>query len=421
MPATALLDDPQKHLSLEELAGEHGSAGDDAALSELLVSIRRHLHRNPEVGMQEHETSHFIRETLASYGLDVHGPVAETGCWVDIEGSAHGSANGRSAGPRVGYRADIDALPMQDAKSVSYHSRNDGVAHLCGHDAHAAVAVGVALLLHARRARLPGGARVFFQPNEESVPSGAPLMIEEGVLDGLEAVYAMHAAPGLEAGRYGLKTGPVTAASDQFEATVRGQGSGHSARPHEGVDTVWLAHQIIQSFYQLAGRISDARHPAVLTVCRMAGSSAHNVIPPAASFGGTLRTIDAEDRTFLREKMRRVAEETAALHGGSADLDLVIGAPPVVNDERAVETARQAVTERFGEEAVYDIPKTSMGAEDFAYYLREVPGALIRVGTQSGPDTRYPLHDTRFDLDEGVLAPTARLMADLLETRLREG
>jgi amidohydrolase len=416
MPAAALLDDPQAHLSLESVAAD-GEKG-DAALSELLVSIRRHLHRHPEVGMQEHRTSRFIRETLASYGLAVHGPVAETGCWVDIDGP---SSNGASPSPRVGYRADIDALPMQDAKSVSYHSQHDGVAHLCGHDAHATVAIGVALLLHARRERLPGGVRVFFQPNEESVPSGAPLMIEEGVLDGLEAVYAMHAAPGLEAGRYGLKSGPVTAASDRFDVTVRGEGSGHSARPHEGIDTVWLAHQIMQSFYQLAGRISDARHPTVLTVCRMAGGNAHNVIPPEASFGGTLRTVNPEDRTSLREKMHRVAEETAALHGGSAELDVVIGAPPVVNDEAAVEVARRAVTERFGAEAVYDIPKTSMGAEDFAHYLREVPGALIRVGTQSGPDTSYPLHDARFDLDESALASTARLMADLLEAHLRDG
>lgn len=417
MPTAALLDDPQAHLSLENVAAD-GEKG-DAALSELLVSVRRHLHQHPELGMQEHETSRFIRETLESYGLDVHGPVAETGCWVDIDGP---SSNGAApAGPRVGYRADIDALPMQDAKSVSYHSRNDGVAHLCGHDAHATVAIGVALLLHARRERLNGGARVFFQPNEESVPSGAPMMIEEGVLDGLEAVYAMHAAPGLEAGRFGLKSGPITAASDQFDVTVRGEGSGHSARPHEGVDTVWLANQIMQSFYQLAGRISDARHPAVMTICRMAGGDAHNVIPPEAHFGGTLRTVNQDDRTFLREKMRRVAKEIAALHGGSADLDVVIGAPPAINDERAVEAARQSITQRFGEEAIYDIPKTSMGAEDFAHYLREVPGALIRVGTQSGPDTSYPLHDARFDIDEGTLAPTARLMADLLEARLRDG
>jgi amidohydrolase len=413
MPSAALLDQPQEQLSLDRVA-----SGEDAALSELLVSVRRHLHRHPEVGMQERATSRFLRETLESYGLEVHGPVAETGLWVDIGGGDR-SANGRP--PRVGYRADIDALPIQDAKSVSYHSRTDGVAHLCGHDAHAAVAVGVALLLHARREQLPGGgARVFFQPNEESVPSGAPLMIDAGVLDGIDTVYAVHVDPTLETGRYGLKAGPVTASSDRFDITVHGRGSGHSARPHESVDTVWIASQVMQALYQLAGRVTDARHAAVLTLCRMEGGQAHNVIPPTASFGGTLRTVKDDDRTVLREKMLRVAEETAALYGGTAELEIATGAPPVVNDATAVAAARHVIEERFGPDAVYDIPKTSMGAEDFAYYLREVPGALVRVGTQSGPETSHPLHDARFDLDESALAPTARLMADLLEAQLRD-
>ncbi|PSQ82205.1 MAG: amidohydrolase [Bacteroidetes bacterium QS_8_68_15] len=423
MPSAALLDQPQEQLSLDKLASgsdDGRPGGDDAALTELLTSIRRHLHRHPEVGMQEHDTSRFLRETLERYGLDVHGPVAETGFWVDIGGTTS-SANGRP--PRVGYRADIDALPMQDAKSVSYHSRADGVAHLCGHDAHSAVGVGVALLLHARREQLPsgGGVRVFFQPNEESVPSGAPMMIDDGVLDGLDTVYAIHVDPTLEIGRYGLKTGPITASSDRFDITVRGRGSGHSARPHEAVDAVWIANQVMQALYQLAGRITDPRHAAVLTLCRLEGGQAHNVIPPEASFGGTLRTVKEKDRNFLREKMQRVAEETAALYGGTAELDLMTGAPPVVNDAEAVAAARRAIEAHFGPEAVYDIPKTSMGAEDFAYYLREVPGALLRVGTQSGPETRFPLHDGRFDIDEHALAPTARLMADLLEARLGDG
>jgi amidohydrolase len=420
MPSVALVDQPQATLSLEKVAES------EEALSELLVSIRRHLHRHPEIGMKEYETSRFIRDTLAGYGLDVHGPVAETGCWVDVDSpSTNGSGSNGKNTPRgrVGYRADIDALPTKDAKSVSYHSRNDGVAHLCGHDAHTAVAIGVALLLHARRDRLgAGGARVFFQPCEESVPSGAPRMIEDGVLDGLEAVYAMHADPSLDTRHYGLKSGPVTAACDRFDVTIRGTGSGHSARPHEVVDTVWVATQVMQALYQLAGRITDPRNAAVLTICRMAGGEAHNVIPPEVSFGGTLRTVKENERTFLHEKIRRVAEETAALYGGSAELDLVLGAPPVVNDEGAVEAARAAVTERFGAEAVYDIPQTSMGAEDFAHYLREVPGALIRVGTCDGsPETSHPLHDARFDLDESTLAPTAHLMAGLLEARLAEG
>lgn len=409
MPSPALLDQPQEQFSLERISED----GD--ALSELLTSIRRHLHRHPEVGLHEHATSRFIRETLEGYGLRVRGPVAQTGLIVDIEGASYGG------GPRMAYRADIDALPMQDAKSVPYRSTRDGVAHLCGHDAHSAVGIGVALLLHARRDRLDGAARVFFQPNEENVPSGAPMMMDAGVLEGVRAVYAIHVEPSLDAGRYGLRVGPITAANDRFDVIVRAEQSGHSARPHETVDTVWIATQIAQALYQLAGRVTDARNPAVITLCRFEGGQAHNVIPAEVTFGGTLRTVREEERIFLRQKMRAVAQETAALYGATAELDLEGGSPPVVNTADAIAAARSAITEQFGADAVYDIPQPSMGGEDFAYYLRKVPGALIRVGTGSGPETRFPLHDSRFDLDESALAPIARLMAGLLEKRLREG
>ena len=205
-------------------------AGETQSLAQVLVGVRRHLHRHPELGMEEHDTARFIRQTLEAYGLDVHGPIAGTGLYVDIEGEPPGGT--------VGYRADIDALPTQDQKRVPYRSQVPDVAHLCGHDAHTAIAIGVALVLHARRDDLHGRVRVFFQPNEEGLPSGAPLMIRAGILEGLDAVYAVHADPTLDVGRYGLIEGPATASSDRFEVKVRQEGTGHSARPHEGADTV---------------------------------------------------------------------------------------------------------------------------------------------------------------------------------------
>ena len=385
-------------------------ADEAQSLAQVLVGVRRYLHRHPEVGMEEHNTSRFIRETLEGYGLDVHGPIAGTGLYVDIEGEAPGGA--------VGYRADIDALPTQDQKQVPYRSQTPSVAHLCGHDAHTAIAIGVALVLHNNRDQLQGRARVFFQPNEEGLPSGAPLMIRGGVLEGLDAVYAVHVDPTLEVGRYGLITGPVTASSDRFEVRIRQEGTGHSARPHEGADTVWIASQLMNQFYQLSGRITDARTPSVLTVTMLDGSEAHNVIPEQASLGGTLRTVSRDDRETIRAYMHQTADRMEALHSAHVELDFEDGSPPVINDEDAIANVEDTIRETFGEEAIHQISESSMGGEDFAHYLKHVSGGFIRVGTASGPETSYPLHHHRFDLDETPLAPTSRLMARVLLNHL---
>lgn len=379
-------------------------------LSTLLTSIRRHLHMNPEVGFQEYETSRFIREILEMHGLQVQGPLAETGLYVDIEG-VH-------PGKRIGYRADIDALPTPDAKDVSYASRNDGIAHLCGHDAHTAVAIGVALLLNSLRDALHGTVRVFFQPNEEGIPSGAPEMIKAGVLDGLDAVYAIHVDSSLASGKFGLLAGPITSAASQFTTYVRARGSGHSARPHETTDTIWVATQIANAFYQLAGRISDARDNTVITICRFQGGEAYNVIPAEVEFGGTLRCTRNEDRPFFFRRMQEIAQQTAALYGGTGEVIFSEGAPAVVNDPLLVQQAAGTIKEVLGPDAVYWIPRPSMGTEDFAHYLTHVPGMLIRVGTAAGPATSHPLHDNLFDIDEGALAPAAQVLTRILMNHL---
>ena len=384
----------------------------DQPLAQLLVTIRRHLHMYPEVGMNEHETSRFIRQTLEAYGLDVHGPIAGTGLYVDIEGNEPGGF--------VGFRADIDALPTQDQKRVSYRSQHQNVAHLCGHDAHTAVGIGVALVLHANREELEGRARVFFQPNEEGLPSGAPLMIRSGIVEGLDAVYAIHVDPTLEVGRYGLIEGAATASSDRFDIRIRQEGTGHSARPHEGVDTVWVATQLMNQFHQMTGRLTDARSPSVLTITKMDGSEAHNVIPEEASFGGTLRTVSPEDRETIRAYMRRTAERVQNLHDVLIDVDFEDGSPPVINDEAAIENVERTIRDGFGEQAIHWIEQSSMGGEDFAHYLKHVPGAFLRVGTASGPETSFPLHHHRFDIDETPLAPTARLLSRVLMNHLRD-
>lgn len=377
----------------------------------LLSTVRRHLHQYPEVGLKEYGTSAYIREVLEMYGLVVQGPVAGTGLYADI--------TGRRTGKMVGFRSDIDALPIPDNKSVPYRSLHEGVAHLCGHDAHSAIGIGVAVLLHQMRHDLEGTVRVFFQPNEEGTPSGAPMMIEEGILDGLQAVFAYHVDPTLETGRFGLIDGPATAAIDRFLITVHGDRTGHSARPHLVVDTMWVAIQIAQALYPITGRLNDARNPSVLTITHFNGGETFNVIPAQVALGGSLRTTDPQDRQKLGRHLRHIAEQIGSLYGARVEVVIEDIAAPVINHRKLVDVIRGTIRAYLGEEALYEIPRLSMGSEDFAYYLEHVPGALVRVGTSSGPGTSFPLHDADFDIDEAALAPAARLMARVLINMLR--
>jgi len=379
--------------------------------SRFLTTIRRHLHHNPELGLKEFRTSKFIRKTLDSHGLSVIGPFAGTGLAVDIEGD--------HPGPFISYRADMDALPIQDAKDVSYASKVPNRAHLCGHDAHTTIGIGVALLLHKLRHLIHGKIRVFFQPNEEGIPSGAPLMIQDGIMDDIEAVFAVHVDPTLHVGRYGLKTGPVTASADIFRIRVHGPSTGHSARPHQSVDTVWVITQIMNSLYQLVGRITDSRNSAVITITRVHAGEAYNVIPDMAEFGGTFRCIEDTARNTLKERIVSISNHIADMYDARVDVDFEHGAPPVENDEELLDVARAAVKARLGSEAIYNIPVPSMGAEDFAHYLNKVPGILLRIGTASGESTSFPLHDAFFDIDETALEPTAGLMSFILISTLQ--
>ena len=361
---------------------------------------------HPEVGFKEVATSEFVREWLQGQGFTVQGPVAETGFFIEVEGT--------HPGPIVGYRADMDALPIQDAKDVRYASKTPGIAHLCGHDAHMTIACGVALLVREAADRLHGTVRIFFQPNEESSPSGAPFMIQDGILDDLKATYAVHVDPTIAVGRFGVKEGALTAGTSPFIVRIESGQAGHSARPHETVDTVWLATQILTQFYQLAGRVTDARKTAIITACRFRAGEALNAIPGEVEFGGTLRCTDAETLTYLREKMRRVAGSMGALYGADVDVDYADRLPPVINTHDETQTIREAAVATYGAEAVREIPVPSMGGEDFAFYLERVPGAMVRIGTASGRETRYPLHHARFDIDETALALGARLMSEVL-------
>jgi amidohydrolase len=376
-----------------------------AQLQPFLVECRRYLHQHPEVGFNEFNTASFVRGILRSAGFKVK-EAAETGSWVEIEGS--------KPGPTLAYRADLDALPMQDAKEVPYCSKNAGVAHLCGHDAHTTIAMGVALLAQHHKSDFHGTLRVFFQPNEEGVPSGAPRMIEAGALQNVSGVLGIHLDPTLDSGRFGLIKGPVTATSDRFDLHIVGPRSLHSARPHTGADCVWLATQIAQSLYGLAGRTTDARVPIVLSICRFRAGEAYNVIPKVVEMGGSVRCSENEARAPFKEKMEAVAQQMAQLHGAEARFTWYEGSPAMFNDANLVDVAGQCIENLHGTQAIHRIDKPSMGAEDFAYYQEKTAGAMIRVGSRSGADTAHPLHSTLFDLDENIMGSTAATMTQIL-------
>ena len=377
-----------------------------------LTSLRRYFHQHPEVGYDEHNTSRTIREHLESHGLLVNGPVAQTGLYVDIHGD--------QPGPHIGYRCDMDALPLQDAKSAPYASRNAGVTHACGHDAHITIGLGVALVLNKLRHALHGSVRVFFQPNEEGDPSGSLPMIEEGICDPLSAIYCIHVDPTLDTGQFGIPEGQVTAASDRLRVDITSHTTGHSARPHEVRDTVWIATQLLNQLYQYVGRLTDARQSAVLTICRFEGGHTHNVIPSQVSFEGTLRTLHGPTREELLAYMEQAVQHMAQLHGVSIQLVKVGWLPAVVNDQQLCENVRACVVAMHGEKASIRIQIPSMGSEDFAHYMQLLPGMLIRVGSRSGESTAYPLHDAKFDVDESVLGSAVTLVTRVLIRHLQK-
>ncbi|MCS7155786.1 MAG: amidohydrolase [Bacteroidota bacterium] len=376
-----------------------------------LVRLRRHLHRNPEVGFEERETAVFIEEQLRALGLSPRR-VAGTGVVVELFG--------RGPGPLRAYRSDIDALPVADAKTAPYASSRAGVAHLCGHDAHVAIALGVVRYL-LERSDWSGSIRVFFQPAEEPTPSGALQMVQAGVMEGVEAIYAVHVDPTLPVGAFGFRVGALSAATDVVRLLVRGPRTVHASRPHEAPDPVWVAVQIAQACYGLAGRVHDARQPAVWALTYLRAGTALNVIPDVVELAGTLRTTDPEDRERWHRALAQIAHALAKASGVECLLEIQRGSPPVCNDKRLVEHARRLARALFGPEAVREIERPSMWGEDFSRYLEHAPGAMIRVGTCGSPQSCFELHDSRFDVDERALPLAVVLMGEVLRQWPPEG
>ncbi len=371
-----------------------------------LIAFRRHLRRNPELSWQEQETARFIRSKLDENDIVWTGGFAVHGIAVDFGG------NGL---PKVAWRADIDALPIQDTVPTGYASLKPGLAHACGHDVHATIAYGIARVLAANPDRVQRPVRVFWQPAEESLPSGAPAMITDGILNDVEAVLAVHVDPTRDVGTFGIRAGAETASVDTFTITVEAPGTAHSARPYTGKDTIWILNQVLNHLYSFGERTTDVRHPSVLAVCQINGGHAANVIPKSVHCTGTIRTTEWSQRVYFENAIRKYLDMMASVHGVNIYLEWIVGAPAVVNDVQLAAYAQQTLIELLGKPAL-DLGEPSLGAEDFAYYQQHIPGLFMRVGSRNGPDTAHPLHSSCFDVDESIIAPAVAFAATLLTT-----
>lgn len=349
------------------------------------VELRRLLHRHPEPGNEEHETTALIVAALEQNGIPVKTRSPRTGLWADI-----------GASPRVGFRADLDALPIEEPKGNVPRSINPGWMHACGHDAHAAIATGVAMTL----ARIEGAppARILFQPAEESAVGGANELVAEGLVDGLKGLMAFHVDPSLEVGRIGSRSGAITGSADSFFIKLAGPG-GHTSRPHRTVDLVDASARVVRELPNVVSRAVDSRSPIVTVFGSIHGGDAPNVIPTEVSLTGTVRTLERSLWDGLAGLLEKSLASIVAVTGADFTLEYHQGVAPVVNDDSIVKTVCSILAENMGEDVVVST-ETSMGGEDFSAYLDIVPGAMFRLGSQSGGGD---LHSASFKVNEASI------------------
>ena len=386
---------------------------DEGLLAEL-VELRRRIHRQPELGLDLPLTQEAVCAALEGLGLQVRTGDGLSSVVADLD-------TGRP-GPTILLRGDMDALPMPEDTGLEFASQVPGRMHACGHDAHTAMLVGAAKVLTAQRDDLVGRVRFMFQPGEEG-SGGAAIMIREGVLDGADAAFALHVAPNLHTGALALRSGPMLAATDDFEITITGRG-GHASTPHWAADPVPVAAEVVLALQSMITRTVDAFNPAVLTVGHITAGTTQNVIPESATMGGTIRTVDEMVRQAVRERVSRVVDGVASAHGCTASIDMVPGYPVTLNDERFVGFLTEVASDTLGEQRVFELPAPVMGAEDFSYVLQQVPGAMAFLGV-CPPDEPDPFaapacHSNRMVLHEDAMAIGVSLHVDVARRFLND-
>jgi hippurate hydrolase len=405
---------------MDTITATDWAAAGEAEL-EGVVALRRAIHADPEIGLDCRRTTEKIKAALAGLPLEYREGPSTSGLVAILRG---GGDNGRA----VLLRGDMDALPMQEETGLPFASKNAGAMHACGHDAHSAMLVGAARALCARRESLPGTIVFMFQPGEEGF-HGARFMIEDGLLDDVlpgrrpDAAFALHIWPNMPRGAVAGRPGPLLASADTLGATITGRG-GHAAMPHESLDPIPVACEIVMALQTFIARTVPASDPAVLSITKINAGTAHNIIPTSAELLGTLRTLSEATRTRVQEAFRRIVEHVAAAHGLVGEARVDEGYPVTMNDARAIDLVRRCAASVGSEESWIELPAPVMGAEDFAYVLREIPGAMAFLGVAHGgtdPQANPPLHNTRMTLDEEMMAKGVALHCAFAERFLASG
>ncbi len=359
-----------------------------------LIEIRRHLHAHPELSGQEHQTAAYVAGVLSSSGLQVQEAIGKTGILGELRGTGEN--------PRLlAIRTDMDALPIQEKTDLAFASRQPGIMHACGHDIHTTLGLGTAMVLAQLSQPLLGHVRFLFQPAEE-IAQGASWMIQDGAMKEVSAILGVHVFPSIPARSLGIRYGALTAAADDLEIVIIGE-SGHGARPHEAIDAIWIASQVITSLQQAISRTQNPLRPIVLTIGQITGGRAPNVIADRVQMTGTVRSLHPETYTNLPQWIEGIVANVCQTYGARYEVHYRRGVPSVQNDPCLTRLLEEVGREAWGSDRVEILADPSLGAEDFALYLEKVPGAMFRLGVGYADKHNAPLHHPQFEADEAAI------------------
>ena len=368
------------------------------------ISVRRHLHQNPELSYKEFETSKFIQNYLAQLGISFQ-VMGTTGVIGLIQGK-------NPASRVIALRADMDALPILEENNIDYKSKNEGIMHACGHDVHTSCLLGAAKILNELKNEWEGTVKLIFQPGEEKNPGGASILIKEGVLENpaVQAIFGLHVHPSLEVGKLSFRTGKVMASADELYMTIKGVG-GHAAAPHLCIDPILIASHLIIALQQLVSRRNNPQNPTVLSITAFNGGNTTNVIPSEIKLKGTFRALNETWRFEAHQLIKQLVENLVTGMGGTVDLLIDVGYPCVFNNETLTGNAKTLAETLWGAENIGET-EVRMGAEDFGYYTQKIPGCFYRLGTMNqAMGLTYGVHHSKFNIDEAAIEMGIATMA----------
>lgn len=359
-----------------------------------LIEIRRHFHAHPELSGQEYQTAAYVAGVLSSCGIHVQEAVGKTGVVGNLDGNG-------SRSEIVAIRTDMDALPIEEQTDLDFASCKPGIMHACGHDVHTTVGLGSAMILSQLREHLLGNVRFIFQPAEE-IAQGASWMVQDGVMRDVKAIFGVHVFPSLPARSVGIRYGALTAAADDIEIFIQGE-SGHGARPHEAIDAIWIASQVITTLQQAISRTQNPLRPIVLTIGQITGGRAPNVIADQVRMAGTVRSLHPDTHANLPQWIEGIIANVCNTYNAKYEMNYRRGVPSVQNDMNVTQLLESACREAWGKDQVEMLPEPSLGAEDFSLYLEHAPGTMFRLGVGSPGKLNYPLHHPLFEIDESAI------------------